>query len=378
MSRPPKHHKKFTHAQIEEKVVQRSNVPEYRAILMQCAIHEDASGVTFDSLHPAWKTLLSLVEKPTYQSQPTPTVAPKPRTPEDNKELPRERDRSRGALPGNATASPRDSKQETNVLKEQLKAELKRSNPDPFLVKTACRRCGVEDADRSRVWEVLLLTPPGVYPKEKKLSPFSSEFSAEIAHAEAEMAFDLPNQRVISRDIERTLPHEPIFQDTKTKHRMEVLLTLYCKRHNVSYKQGMNYIMAPLFLISLTDAGLIYRMYEAFIARMLSNTFSDDEFGGLQCIFALFRFLLMFHCPELCVFLDRNSIGPELYASSWFITMHANKMNPKLLLHLWDLLLLDDDSHLHYFVALALLIQHKSAILSQPPSNLPEYMHNRC
>ena len=44
----------------------------------------------------------------------------------------------------------------------------------------------------------------------------------------------------------------------------------------------------------------------------MANTFTDNEFGGLQCVFALFRFMLLYHDPELCNFLDQYDMGPEV------------------------------------------------------------------
>lgn len=52
--------------------------------------------------------------------------------------------------------------------------------------------------------------------------------------------FDLHNQRVIRADIERTLPHLHTFQRPQVRHDMEVILTTYCKQHEVSYKQGQS------------------------------------------------------------------------------------------------------------------------------------------
>ena len=68
------------------------------------------------------------------------------------------------------------------------------------------------------------------------------------------------------------------------------------------------------------------RNQRAAVARFLGNTFSDDEFGGLQCIFCVFRLMLQYHDPELGAYLDRTGMGPELYASSWFITLMGNSL----------------------------------------------------
>lgn len=102
----------------------------------------------------------------------------------------------------------------------------------------------------------------------------------------------------------------------------------------------MNYVLAPLFLLNLPSRASLYNLYEKFLDRLLKNTFTDNEFGGLQCIFTLFRLLLLYHDPELCNFLTTNDMGPELYASSWFITLFANRCKLEVLFYLWDCLLL--------------------------------------
>lgn len=46
---------------------------------------------------------------------------------------------------------------------------------------------------------------------------------------------DLENQRVIRADAERTRSAE-----TLNKDHIELIMTLYCKRNNIKYKQGLN------------------------------------------------------------------------------------------------------------------------------------------
>ncbi len=104
-------------------------------------------------------------------------------------------------------------------------------------------------------------------------------------------------------------------QDPQVKLHMEAVLTAYCRAHDVSYKQGMNYILAPFFLVSLPHSEAVYQCFESFLDRYLHAIFTDDDFGALQCIFRLFRVLLLYHDPELCAFLDQYEMTPELYAS---------------------------------------------------------------
>ena len=117
-------------------------------------------------------------------------------------------------------------------------------------------------------------------------------------------------------------------------------------------------------------------LYSAFIARLLPNTFIDDDFGSLQCLFLLFRQLLLYHDPQLCLHLDAHDMGPELYCSSWFITLYSNRCKLEVTLYLWDLLLLEsaDDPLLHYFVSLALLIANRAQLLKESAVSLPELL----
>ncbi|ETO17082.1 hypothetical protein RFI_20253, partial [Reticulomyxa filosa] len=121
----------------------------------------------------------------------------------------------------------------------------------------------------------------------------------------------LYNQRVIQADVERTRPLLKCFQDATVRREMEIILTEYCHRYHVSYKQGMNYILAPFFMVGMSQRDEIFLCFRAFMEQYLHSTFNDEEFGSLQCIFRLFRLLGQYHDPSLSVFLDQYEIVPE-------------------------------------------------------------------
>jgi hypothetical protein len=170
---------------------------------------------------------------------------------------------------------------------------------------------------------------------------------------------------------------------------MEMILTAYCQNHHLSYKQGMNYVLAPFFLIQL-DIDTIYRCYESFLTRYMASTFADDEFGALQCCFRLFRLLLLYHDPELCSFLDqyvklsnlvsiivfhlhvslvfnRYDMAPELYASQWFLTFFSNRCPIPELMFVFDFLIASDDVLMIFHVCVSLLISKRDLLFSQVP-----------
>ena len=57
---------------------------------------------------------------------------------------------------------------------------------------------------------------------------------------------DLPNQNVVRADAERSR-----FVGKEHQEAMQQLMTFYCKHEGVSYKQGINEIMAPFLWLSI-------------------------------------------------------------------------------------------------------------------------------
>ena len=55
--------KRFSHAQIAEKVRERANVVEYEQLLMSAAVQQDDTGVVFDSTAAGWKELVRRCEQ---------------------------------------------------------------------------------------------------------------------------------------------------------------------------------------------------------------------------------------------------------------------------------------------------------------------------
>lgn len=136
----------------------------------------------------------------------------------------------------------------------------------------------------------------------------------------------MSNQSVIKADTERTrnkLIHK------HEKFDFELLLTFYCKETGIYYKQGMNEVLAPFMLFSKCGLSLclVYKMYKKFISRFLQDMFSDEEFTVLESQFILFRLILRYCDPELCFFLGRQKIGPELFSAPWFVTLFSSKIN---------------------------------------------------
>ena len=188
-----------------------------------------------------------------------------------------------------------------------------------------------------------------------------------------EVALDLPNQRVVHSDVERTRnPHMTL----EEKHLAEQLLTLYCKTEAISYKQGMNEVLAPFIFIShqsSLSSLQIYHMYSSFMKNYLRSTYEDEEFRPLQAQFLIFRLLLRYHDPRFSAFLNDLGVGPELFATPWFLTHFASKISDmEIVFELWDTYLEAHDELHSCYLGLAFIEYFRDSLISKHSSEIPQ------
>ena len=180
--------------------------------------------------------------------------------------------------------------------------------------------------------------------------------------------------KLIHRDVCRTRVGVTRIKPEYRQH-LSLLLDIYCRSRGVEYKQGLNELLLPLLVLceESQDATLdtCYNLFYALIHRFLPSIFSHSDFESLRCLFRAFRLLLLYFDPQLGTHVDRSGILPELYATAWFITLFARDCPLELLWCVWDFYLVEDDPHLHYFVALALLMQERERLLSLDGGQLP-------
>ena len=100
----------------------------------------------------------------------------------------------------------------------------------------------------------------------------------------------------------------------------------YLELNNITYKQGLNEI-AGIFVLLKYKVKLsyarIYKMFVCFIDKFLTNYFLEEEFYSLQSSFILLNLLLKYHSPEIQSVFESAMIGPDMYATSWILTIFA-------------------------------------------------------
>ena len=172
--------------------------------------------------------------------------------------------------------------------------------------------------------------------------------------------------KIIKGDIERTRVQESLYM-TSFKEYLYQIIIYYTKRNKISYKQGLNEIAGPFILLKYKlklSFTRIYKLFVCFIDRFLTNYFSEKEFFSLQSSFGLIYLLLQYHDTELFRRFEYALITPDLYATSWLMTLFANKCELNVIYYLWDKFILFDDNLFPLFFIVAFLIINRNKLFA--------------
>lgn len=181
----------------------------------------------------------------------------------------------------------------------------------------------------------------------------------------------------IQKDVDRTRPGLQRFKQRTVRGALLRLLSLFCKRRQVAYVQGFNELLAPFILLADTGGNprIVYSLFNDFVSRFapwMLDTSESRVFDVLKRAFKYFERLLLYHDSELFWLLEHNMMTPDLYATSWFVTLFARNFTVECVMALWDLLLLSDNPLGITFFGIAMLTSRREELLSVDPSQLPE------
>ena len=186
-------------------------------------------------------------------------------------------------------------------------------------------------------------------------------------------------QTVIRNDTVRTRVRESVLVEN-FKETLENVITYYCKEKNVFYKQGLNEIFGPLILmkhkIKQLKLSKIFLWGDLFIDRFLPNYYYEKDFYSLKCALGLYIILLKYHEPAVFNLLDNMEILPEMYATSWIMTLLSGKVKLDLLFELWDYIIDQDDPLFTLFILVSLLKFKRELIINCDKSLLPPLISN--
>ena len=177
-----------------------------------------------------------------------------------------------------------------------------------------------------------------------------------------EVSNDVKTIRVIKGDIERTRVQESIYMMSFKDYIYQIII-YYINKNNIAYKQGLNEIVGPFVLLKhklQLSFSRIYKIIVCFIDKFLTNYYQEQEFYSLKSSFSLINLLLKYHDPEIFHRFEHCMITPDLYATSWLLTLFSGKCSLNILYYLWDRLILFDDNLFPHFFIIAFLIINKN------------------
>ncbi|GAU90260.1 hypothetical protein RvY_02702-2 [Ramazzottius varieornatus] len=200
---------------------------------------------------------------------------------------------------------------------------------------------------RSRVWAALL------------------EVQGDIAEKYDSIDKDSPcvSDRQIDVDIPRCHQYDAIMTSAVAHWKLRRILKAWIADHpQFVYWQGLDSLTTPLMYVNFHDEALAYACLTAFVRKYVYSFFLKDNTPVIQEYLAVFSHLLAFHDPVLSSHLTTIGFFPELYAIPWFLTMFTHVFPLHKIFHLWDQLLLGDESF-PLFVGLSLLHQLRDRLL---------------
>ena len=204
---------------------------------------------------------------------------------------------------------------------------------------------------------------------------------------DTEILMKIPNhnlQDLIKKDCERTRKRESILLPGY-KRILESLLTYYCEKNKLNYKQSMNEIFGAFLLMKYKIKDLsfidIYNISESFIEIYLTNYYLEpieynkitkkieinsedhqniDKFFPVYSTLTLFNLLLKYHEPGIYNILDKYSVDPKLYGMKWFMTAFTSILKIDILYYFLDYLIqIADSSFLFYFFLAVIKVNRK-------------------
>ncbi|EME87145.1 uncharacterized protein MYCFIDRAFT_125656 [Pseudocercospora fijiensis CIRAD86] len=129
----------------------------------------------------------------------------------------------------------------------------------------------------------------------------------------------------------------------------------------VGYAQGINFIAMPL-LFNMSEEEAFTLLYRLMSKYDLRSMFTPDMLG-LHLRLYQFERLLEEMEPAIYCHLRRRHVGPDLYATQWFLTLFAYRFPLQLVLRIYDLIFSEGLTAILKF-GIVLMQRNRDALLS--------------
>lgn len=126
----------------------------------------------------------------------------------------------------------------------------------------------------------------------------------------------------ISLDIPRCHKNNLFLMSSIGQKRLETLLKMWLSQHQgVKYSQGLDSIAAACICCFEDDEAAAYFAFDQIIEKYLINLIVHEELIGNYLL--VLRNVISFIDPPLSQHLSNSSINPEMFATSWLLTLYA-------------------------------------------------------
>ncbi|XP_055533546.1 TBC domain-containing protein kinase-like protein [Wyeomyia smithii] len=199
---------------------------------------------------------------------------------------------------------------------------------------------------RGQVWACLLgVLENGLYEKLDKCSPTHTDRQIEV-------------------DIPRCHQYNELLSSQEGHNKLKRLLKAWVSAHpQYVYWQGLDSLTAPFLYLNFNNEERAFLSLYKFIPKYLHLFFLKDNSAIIKEYLVKFFQLIFFHEPVLAKHLHGINFIPELYAIPWFLTMFSHVFPLHKIFHLWDKLILGDNSY-PLFIGIAILKQLKITLLT--------------
>lgn len=189
------------------------------------------------------------------------------------------------------------------------------------------------------------------------------EHDVKAAYEAIDKETPTPTDRQIEVDIPRCHQYNSLLASAEGHRKFKRVLKAWVVTNpQYVYWQGLDSLCAPFLYLNFNNEALAFACLQAFIPKYLLGMFRQDNAEVIQEYLAKFSHLQAFHDPILFNHLDTIGFIPDLYAIPWVLTMFAHVFPLQSIFHLWDKLLLGNESF-PLCVALAILQQLRARLM---------------
>eukprot|EP01016_Furgasonia_blochmanni_P046099 TRINITY_DN658_c0_g1_i5.p1 TRINITY_DN658_c0_g1~~TRINITY_DN658_c0_g1_i5.p1 ORF type:complete len:912 (-),score=280.66 TRINITY_DN658_c0_g1_i5:62-2797(-) len=147
-------------------------------------------------------------------------------------------------------------------------------------------------------------------------------------------------EEVIILDVQRSLY---IHKNINSMILQGLLRTFAHYDRDISYCQGMNYIMGYMFIMFL-DEEVAFNVFCVCMKKHIGHLFLN-EFAHLKLIFYQLERLIDLFMPDLAAHIKRETLDASYFATPWILTVFTScfqyTTKSDLLMRVWDAFLLD-------------------------------------